>query len=294
MFMKLVLDQRSYVSPTVICTSAQITSSLHVSIPTPLFVCVCQCQWQGSVGVCWYWRCKCVNVCQIINPRFAGGRESRCMWLLCTARCFGLCFCLTPSLIEHPPGPSAGVLWTLLASVFLCLHPFDNLRLAFLSETDWLTDWLSDFQLILCCAVLAEFLHSLSHTRLFDVVQCLSFCIPSSSFLFAAALCEQEAVQQCLQVCVFLCFLSSLLYLPVYPPIRPSGAIRIMEMRSVPKTAWVFLPLHTNLSSLSTNWFSLHRPIHPQVTHGYEHPLAFSEELPNCYNNCNNNDNQSN
>ncbi len=154
-------------------------------------------------------------------------------------------------------------MWTLLSlslSLSLC---FLCVATEHLPSCPSPTDWLSDFQLSLCYAVLAECLLSFSLPRvgLFDVV-CLLFIFWHPPFPFAAALCKQEAVQQCLRVSV--CLPHSSLCLPVYPLIRPSGVSRTMEMRSVQKTAWVFLPLHTNPSSLSltdsplTGW-SIHR-----------------------------------
>lgn len=68
---------------SVICTSAQITY-----FPSSLLQSVCLWQWQ-AVLVCLYRQHERVLTCQKINLRFAGGREPQCMWLWCTAQCFG-------------------------------------------------------------------------------------------------------------------------------------------------------------------------------------------------------------
>lgn len=76
-----------YFSPAVLYTSPQITSSLHLSIPSPPL-----CVSGRVVLVCVDVHSVCTGECRIINLCCAGGRETRCMWLFCTTRCFGLCF----------------------------------------------------------------------------------------------------------------------------------------------------------------------------------------------------------
>lgn len=132
-------------------------------------------------------------------------------------------------------------LWLLFLSLsFRCVATW---RLSFLSESNWLT-----FSLV--CAM--QFWLNFS-----DCLMSL-VCYSSSGISLlpvAAALCEQKAMQQCLWL--FMSHFSSLC-LPVCPFVCPSGASRTGEMRPVPKTAWVFLPRHTNPSSLTdsplTGW----------------------------------------
>lgn len=178
---------------------------------------------------------------------------------------FWVVFRLTQSLIQHPHWSICRSAVNTLASLSL-FSLCGDWRLAFLSESGWLTDWLSDFQLSLCYAVLAEsLLHfSFPHIGLFDVV-CLLFIFWHLPPSFSQQHCVSR--RRCSSACEYLCVtplsLSSLCLL-VYPLIRPSGASRTMEMRSVPKTAWVLLPLCTNPSSCSltasplTGW-SIHR-----------------------------------
>ena len=132
-----------------------------------------------------------------------------------------------------------------------------------------LTDWLSDFHLSLCYAVLAKFLLSfpLSHQTVWcclSVIHLLASPTSLPSSFCRGTVWAGGGAAVPASICVFMCLPLSLLCLPVYPPICPSGASRTMEMQSVPKTAWVFPPLQTNPSSPSltdspfTGW-SIHR-----------------------------------
>lgn len=127
---------------------------------------VCVCASGRAVLVC----VDDHSVCQMINLCFAGGRESRCMWLF-SAR-HDVLGCLTQSLIRHPVCRSA-------ANTPACLP----LSVFFVPTEDLpscpsLTDRLSDFQLqsVLCSFGRISTL-SLSHIGLFDV------CFPSSGAL---------------------------------------------------------------------------------------------------------------
>lgn len=123
-----------------------------------------------EVLVCVNVHCVCVDMCRMINLCFAGGRESRCMWLFCTARCFfcfcfcflgGVVFCLTQSLIQHPHWSACRSAASTPASLslslcFLCVSTED------LTSCPRVTVCLTS-SLSLCYAVLAESLLSLSH-----------------------------------------------------------------------------------------------------------------------------------
>lgn len=176
---------------------------------------------------------------------------------------FWVVFCLTQSLIQHPHWSvcrsAANTLASLSLSVFFVWQLKTCLPVR-VRLTDCLTSSFS-----LCYEVLAEFLLSLSHRTVWcclPVIHLLASPSSSSSFLL-----QQHCVsgRQCSSACEYLC-VSPLcsLCLPVYPLIRPSGAGWTVEMRSVPKTAWVFLPVLTNPYSPSltdfplTGW-SLHR-----------------------------------
>lgn len=132
----------------------------------------------------------------MINLRFAGGTESWCMHAF-TARhnVLGCVLLDTASnnTASHWPvcrsavntpdtlSPSLSFVWRLRTSCW--------------SQTDRM----SDFQLSLCCAVLAEFLLSFSPS---DVV-CLLFVLWHPPSLFAAALRELKTVPA--RICVFVC-----------------------------------------------------------------------------------------
>lgn len=83
------------------------------------------------------------------------------------------------------------------------------------------TDWLSDFQLSLCYAVLAEcllfFLSLMSDCLM--LFACYSFTSGIPLPPFAAALCNQEAVQQCLRVSVSLPLIALSAHLSSHPSI---------------------------------------------------------------------------
>lgn len=134
---------------------------------------------------------------------------------------FWVVFCLTQSLIQHPH-------WSVITSAVntvatLSLFVFLVWRLkTCLPVRVRLTDCLTSS---LVCAM--QFWPNVSSPSLFLSSRCLMlfacYSSPGIALLpFAAALCEQEAVRQCLRVSA--CLPLSLLCLPVYPLIRPSGA----------------------------------------------------------------------
>lgn len=150
----------------------------------PLSACV-----SGRAGVC-----VCVSdACQMINPCFAGSRESRCMWLLCTTRCFGLC-----DTVSNPASSLVGL-------QECCEHcGFDRLTV----------------RLPASFALLAIHLVFLCSSRR-TVCCCLPLIHLLASLYFL--LQQQEAVWQRLRL---ICMLLSLctVCLSVLPSIHPSGA----------------------------------------------------------------------
>lgn len=169
--------------------------------------------------------------------------------------CFlGVVFRLTQSLIQHPhwsacrSAESTPASLSLFAVFFVC-----RLKTC-LPVQEWLSVWLPAS---VCAMQFWPNLFCLSHIGSFDVVCFLIFWHPPLPF--AAALCEQEAVQQCLRVSVFVRLSLPSLCLLINPPIRPSGASRTVEMQFVPNTAWILLSCYTNPLLSFTNWFSPYR-----------------------------------
>lgn len=215
-----------------------MSSSHHLSIPIPLPMCVPVAGQCACVCLSMY---VCICLCENINPRFAGDRESRCMWLFCTARFLFLFWTQSNpasplvSLQECCEQPDLSYL-----SLSLSLPPFPFphfLSLLFFSSGHWryaslcLSDWLS-----ICVVCLSDWLPVWSLLCSFgrdafnvslgglDVVCLLLIFAPRPPF--AVALYEQ-AVEQCLCgwcVCLFV-FLSR------------SG--RSVQMWPVPKTVLV-------------------------------------------------------
>lgn len=143
----------------------------------------CLCQWQGRVYVCLCVRMRvwtCIGWLTLCTP---GCVESRCMRLFCTTQCFGLRFVF--DAVFNPASRRVPL-------QECCDHFGFSHRL---SPTDWLTA--TDFQLRLCCALLAKtspLVLSSSHHS----VWCPSFfwrCPPS----FLRQHCA-GGVQQCLQL----------------------------------------------------------------------------------------------
>lgn len=251
--------QRCYFIPAVIYTSSTLTSSLHLSISAPpsvwmrvsgrevlVFVNVhCVCVW-----TCVGWL-TCVSL-EAENHGACGFFARHDGFFLF---CFlGVVFCLTQSLIQHPhwsacrSAASTPASLSLFAVFFVC-----RLKTC-LPVQEWLSVWLPAS---VCAMQFWPNLFCLSHIGSFDVVCFLIFWHPPLPF--AAALCEQEAVQQCLRVSVFVRLSLPSLCLLINPPIRPSGASRTVEMQFVPKTAWILLSCYTNPLLSFTNWFSPYR-----------------------------------
>lgn len=142
----------------IFCTSAQIPYF-------PFSLSVCLWQWQ-AVLVCLCRQHERVLTCPKINLRFVGGREPQCMWLWCTAQCFGCASIL--SLIQQP-----------------LVHLQENILTYFLflagprlDVYNHLPDW-SSYSAAFFCFYTTN-------------VQSLSFCIPL--FCDSAALWKQELV----------------------------------------------------------------------------------------------------
>lgn len=265
----LSLDQWWYCSPEFIHLSQHshhpfifpslLLPPLLPSLPLPFCLCVSV----PVAGQCWYvlmfTACAWTFVRQTINLRFAGGRKITVHEAFLHGTMFSGCILF--DTVSNPASPPvrlqeccehSGSLPLSISLCFLCV----------LTE-----DWPS-------CSSLTDCLIS-------SVVQCNAvfgwvsplFCLSSLgtlSSLLVEALCEQEALQHC------FCFFS--LCLSVSPPIRLSGASWTMEMQSVPKTAWVFLTLHTNSSCPPLTYCPL-TGWQIQVIHGYIHPPALSEEM---------------
>lgn len=265
-------------APAVIYTSSQITSSFHLSIPTPLSVHLCV----PVAGQCWCAFDVCMCVCVWTCVRWL-------TFVSLEAENHGACgffarhnvwgcvfFVSTQSLIQHPHWCVCRSAVNTLASLSLSVSVFFVWRLKTcppvrVRPTDCLTSSL------VCAMQFWPNVSSLSlfpHIGLFDVIRLL--------FIFWHPRPSCCSRRRCSSACKYLCPPHPpphTLCLSVYPVICPSGASQTVEMRSVPKTAWALLPLCTNTSSLFTNWFSPYRLIHPQVTRGYKHLLALSEEL---------------
>lgn len=254
--------QHCYFIPAVIYTSSTLTSSLHLSISAPPSVWMRVCVSGREVLVCVNVHSVRVDMCRMINLCFAGGRESRCMWLFLHGTMVWFFFgflggCVLFDTVSNPASP-------LVRLQECCEHsglPSPSLSVFFvcrlktcLPVQEWLSVWLPAS---LCAMQFWPNLFCLSHIGSFDVVCFLIFWHPPLPF--AAALCEQEAVQQCLRVSVFVRLSLPSLCLLINPPIRPSGASRTVEMQSVPKTAWILLSCYTNPLLSFTNWFSPYR-----------------------------------
>lgn len=151
------------------------SSHLHLLythiIPPSFHLCSSLCVNASVAGKCWYLLmftvCVCVDMCRMINLCFAGGRESRCMWLFCTARWvfFVLFFggCVLFDTVSNPASPLVGLQeccehsgLPLPLRCFLCVSTED------LPSCPRVTVCLTS-SLSLCYAVLAESLLSLSH-----------------------------------------------------------------------------------------------------------------------------------
>lgn len=177
-------------------------SPLHYTLPQFFHPCfpLCLCVSVPVAGQCC---CACVDVRQTINLWFAGGRESRCMWLDCTTRCFGLCS-VWQSLIQHPH-------WSVCRSAVntvASLSPFLVVEAEDSPLCPSPTDWMSDFQLGPCSAVLAERLLSVSPSH--HSVWCR---LPVIHLLASPSFCLQQHLvsrRRCSSACKYLCVSPSL------------------------------------------------------------------------------------
>lgn len=227
-FVKVFLEPLWHFNPSSysIYISPYITPSLSFFHPCfPLRLCV-------SVPVAGQCCCVSVDVRQTINLWFAGGGESRCMWLYCTTRCFGLCS-VWRSLIQHPH-------WSVCRSAVntvASLSPFLIVEAEDSPLCPSPTDWMSDFQLSPCSAVLAERLLSVSPSH--RSIWCR---LPVIHLLASPSFCLQQHLvsrRRCSSACKYLCVSLSLL-LPSYPLTSPSGATWTMKMWSVPRLSELF------------------------------------------------------
>lgn len=174
---------------------------------------------------------------------------------------FWVLFCLTQSLIQHPH-------WSVCRSDVNTPAPLP-LSVFFVWQLNTglpvrvrLTDCLTSS---LVCAM--QFWPNVSSLSLSLSCRTVWCCLPVIHLLASPSLLLQQHCvtrRQYSSACGYLCLSLSSLCLPIYPLILPSGVSRTMEMRSVQKTAWVFLCLHTNTSFPSltdsplTGW-SIHR-----------------------------------
>lgn len=151
----------------------------------------------------------CAHVCQKINLCFAGGRDPQCMRLY--ARHVLVLFVSN----EHPPV-------RLQESLSFCTLNGSR-RLAFMSESDQL----SDFQLVVCGF---GWISVLLYTRLFDVVHCLSSCIPLISSHSSTGKAEGNVCSKLL-----IQLLLSLLWLAICSPLCPFWSRQHCGDETLPK-----------------------------------------------------------
>lgn len=231
--------------------------------PLLLYLSSCVCASGRAVLVCVDVLRVLVDACGTINLRFAGGRESRCMWLLCTTPWNGLCCCLTRSLIQHPHWFVCRSAVNTPASLSLSLSPPGNFP-----SCPGLTDRLSDFQLPLCYAVLAEFLPSSSLSR--QSVWCCSSSPATLPFLLQRRCVSRRWDSS---ACEYLCSRAPLFS---FPSVWSQSELwRCNLCQRLPESS--FLSTLT-FSSLSLTHSALTGST-IQVTHGCKHPVALLEEL---------------